>query len=327
MRARLAAIVAAGLAAMALSASAGCERRSSAEKGAGRPEAARPAPAAVAGVPRVDGARAFALVESLCAFGPRAPGTPGHDRAKTFLHDRLRAASPDVRVDGFTIAREGGGLVAAANLVARFRPELEDRVVVAAHWDTRPRADRDPDPDRRAEPIVGANDGGSGTALLLLLAEAMASSPPPVGVDLVLFDAEDWGREGDLGQYCLGSRHYASALRGGPLPRAGLVVDMVGDASPAIRRERASLSSAPRLVESIWRIAREVGADAFLDEDGTLVYDDHVPLIQAGIPTVLLIDLDYPFWHTRADLPDKVRPGSLQQVGDVLFAWVYRGAP
>ncbi len=327
MRARLAAIVAAGLAALALSASARCGRQSSDAKGAGRPEAARPARPAVSGVPRADGARAFALVESLCAFGPRAPGTPGHERAKAFLHARLRAAAPDVRVDGFTVVREGGGLVAAANLVARFRPELEDRVIVAAHWDTRPRADRDPDPARRAEPIVGANDGGSGTALLLLLAEAMASSPPPVGVDLVLFDAEDWGREGDLGKYCLGSRHYASSLLGGPLPRAGLVVDMVGDESPAIRRERASLSAAPRLVDSIWRIAREVGADAFLDELGTVVYDDHVPLIQAGIPTILLIDLDDPHWHTHADLPDKVRPGSLQQVGDVLFTWIYRGAP
>lgn len=311
---------------MALACGAGCRRGSPGAKGAGAESAARARPA-VAGVPRVDGARAVALVESLCAFGPRAPGTPGHDLAKAFLEARLRAATPDVRVEAFSVRGDGGRIVAAANLVARFRADLEDRVIVATHWDSRPRADQDPDSTRRAEPILGANDGGSGTAILLLLAEAMAASPPPVGVDIVLFDAEDWGREGDLANYCLGSRHFASRLLGGPLPRAGLVVDMVGDASPMIWRERSSTAAAPRLVDTIWGIARELGADAFLDQPGVVIYDDHVPLIQAGIPAVLLIDLDYPAWHTHADRPDQVRGSSLEQVGGVVFTWVYRGAP
>jgi Zn-dependent M28 family amino/carboxypeptidase len=277
--------------------------------------------------PRADGARALALVESLCAFGPRAPGTPGHATARAFLEVRLAAAGGEVRVDAFSIRSPEGVSVAAANIVARFRPEIADRVLVGAHWDTRPRADRDPRAERRGEPILGANDGGSGAALLLLLADAMRAAPPPVGVDLVLFDAEDWGREGDLANYCLGSSRYSAALDPAALPRAAVVVDMVGDRDLAIRKEANSRSVAPGLVDALWRIAGEVGADAFLDEPGFAIYDDHVPLIRAGILAALLIDLDYGAWHTHADRPDRVSARSLEQVGNVLFAWIYRGAP
>jgi hypothetical protein len=284
-------------------------------------------PKPAGGAARADGGRALALVESLCAFGPRAPGTEGHDRALAFLGRRLRATGAAVLEQRFTIRDQAGRPVAATNLVARFRPDLADRVIVGAHWDTRPRADRDPDPARRSAPILGANDGGSGTALLLLLAEAMAASPAPIGVDLILFDAEDWGLEGDIAQYSLGARYYAGLLAGQPRARAGIIVDMVGDEDLAIRREQSSVSAAPRIAESIWGIAREVGADAFLDEDVPLIYDDHLPLIQAGIPTLLLIDLDYPHWHTHSDLLDKVSARSLEQVGQVLFTWIYRGAP
>ncbi len=286
-----------------------------------------PARAASAAVPEADGERALALVETLCAFGPRAPGTPGHEKALAFLSARLRATADAVRIDPFAIQAPGGVVVRATNLVAQFRPELADRILVGAHWDTRPRADRDPDPARREEPIVGANDGGSGTALLLALAEAMEKTPPPVGVDLVLFDAEDWGREGDLANYCLGSRRFAASLGSAALPRAALVIDMVGDADLAIRKESVSSTAAPGLVESLWRIARDEGADAFLHERAVQIFDDHVPLIQAGIPAALLIDLEYDAWHTHADLPDKLSAASLAQVGRVVFAWVYSGAP
>lgn len=304
-------------------------RRERDEAPARGPEGARSVTArpSAAGVPRFDGARAFALVESLCAFGPRAPGTAGHDAAAEFLKRRLRAAGGEPLVQGFSVTDERGRPVAAANVVARFRPEQGDRILVGAHWDTRPRADRDARPDRRAEPIIGANDGGSGTALLLHIAEVMAASPPPIGVDLVLFDAEDWGEEGNLREYCLGSRHYASEIRRTPLPRAGLIVDMVGDADLTIRKESSSVAAAPQIVESIWAIAAEKGADVFLDEEGSAIFDDHVPLIQAGIPTLLLIDLDYPHWHTHDDLPDKMSAENLGQVGDVVLTWIYRAAP
>jgi hypothetical protein len=286
--------------------------------------AAAPA-AAVA--PSPDGERMFALVESLAAFGPRAPGTPGHAAARPFIERTAAAAGAAVTSQGFGVRERAGSWHRGFNIVARVRPDLSDRVLVGAHWDTRPRAERDPDPSRRGEPIVGANDGGSGTAILLHLAELFHAAPPPVGVDLVFFDAEDWGHEGDLANYCLGSRHYAGALDPSDRPRAAVVVDLVGDADLGIWRERRSNAFARDLVDRLWGIAAEVGAASFFDEPRHDVFDDHIPLLQAGIPAALIIDMDYAAWHTHADLPDKVSPASLEEVATVVATWIYRGAP
>jgi Zn-dependent M28 family amino/carboxypeptidase len=196
---------------------------------------------------------------------------------------------------------------------------------VGAHYDTRPRSDRETDPARAALPLIGANDGASGTAVLLHLAELLAAAPPPAGVDLLFFDVEDYGREGDLAHYCLGSARLARTWDefGGPLaggrPRGLVLLDMVGKRDLAIPMEGYSLRMAEPWTRALFARAAELGLDAFVSEPGPAVYDDHVPFLQAGIPAVDLIDFDFPEWHTQRDVPAACSPASLEAVGRLVW--------
>ncbi len=182
--------------------------------------------------------------------------------------------------------------------------------------------ERDPDPGRRGEPILGANDGASGVAVLLELGRMVSEQPPHVGIDIVLFDAEDGGDEGGLGAWCIGSSYYASHL-GAYCPRYAIVVDMIGDCDLEIPMEPYSRSAAPELMRLVWDSAERVGASSFVDRIGTAIYDDHVPLVQAGLSAIDLIDLDYAYWHTVEDTPDKCCPESLADVGRVVAEFIY----
>lgn len=268
-----------------------------------------------------DGAAAYELVEEQCAFGPRPPGTPAHDAMLRWLVAELQRSADQVAVQRFT-ASSSAGEVVLTNVIASFRVEMRERVLLGAHWDTRPVAEKDPDPANRSTPILGANDGASGVAVLLELARMMAERPPSVGVDLVFFDGEDGGDEGGYSDWCLGSAHYAAHM-GDYAPGYGVIIDMVGDRDLTIRREPNSWSTNREVVERVWDAARRVGANAFRDELGVAMYDDHVPLILAGIPVALVIDPEYEYWHTLADTPDKCSPESLAQVGRVLVELVY----
>jgi Zn-dependent M28 family amino/carboxypeptidase len=191
---------------------------------------------------------------------------------------------------------------------------LKDRVLIATHYDTRSTADQDQDQSRRDQPINGANDGGSGVAVLLEIAMLWQEQPPPIGVDLIFFDGEDFGRGADLDDYFLGSKAY---VRDFPnyRPRWGIVIDMVGDASLDIRKERDSLARAPEVVERIWNAAARVRSSGIIDERGGLLYDDHTAFLEKGIPVVLVIDFRYPWFHTTADTIEKCSADSLGQVG------------
>jgi Zn-dependent M28 family amino/carboxypeptidase len=218
------------------------------------------------------------------------------------------------------------------NIIAVFNPSARRRVLLAAHWDSRPRAERDSDPERRSRPIPGANDGASGVAVLLELARLMKMQPPPVGVDIVLFDGEDYGEEGDADRYLLGAREYARSLAGTRLPDFGILLDMVGDAQLEIRREENSVLHAPEVVDLLWATAARLGIPEFAEGPGPAVLDDHIPLINAGIPTANIIDFEYPdashrFWHTHADTPEQCSPASLEAVGCVLTHLVYTRRP
>jgi Zn-dependent M28 family amino/carboxypeptidase len=254
-------------------------------------------------------------------MGPRAPGSPGHEAAERWLIDSLRGLADDVAVQRFSLA-PGGREVGMCNIIASFRPEERRRVLLATHWDTRAVADLDPDPSRRGDPILGANDGASGVAVLLELATLMNERPPRVGVDIVLFDGEDGGGAGGLGGWCLGSRHYAERL-GAYCPRLAVVVDMVGDSDLSVPVEPNSLSGAPEAVAEVWQEAKRAGAAAFEDRPGRAMFDDHIPLLRAGLPAVLVIDAEYAVWHTHGDTPERCSPRSLEQVGRVLVGLVY----
>jgi Zn-dependent M28 family amino/carboxypeptidase len=208
------------------------------------------------------------------------------------------------------------------NIIASFRPEATRRVTVCAHWDSRPWADEDPDKSRQAEPVPGANDGGSGVAVCLELARLLGAAPPPFGVDLLLFDAEDQGPSGKPEEYLIGSRWFVSQARS-YRPIAVILLDMVGDAHQNIAREKYSDSLAPGLVDLVWGLADSLQLAGFVDSVGYAVIDDHLPFLLNGIPAIDLIDFYYPPWHTVADTPDKVSAASLETVGRLLRQLIY----
>ena len=277
----------------------------------------------------VDGERAHARVVKQVDAGPRIPGSPGHAQIRAWLESELSRLGARVQIQRFIDSTRAEPFE-VFNLIASYTPrgahdDGRGPLVMAAHYDTRPWADEDPDPAHRNEPIPGANDGGSGVAVLLELAEILHRRPPPCPVDLVFFDAEDLGTPGASHEYSIGSRGYAARLEP-PLPRAAIVFDMVGGRNLAIYPERTSLARASNLVELVLEGARATGGRHFHSEPRYTVYDDHVPLLDRGVPAVDIIDFDYTPWHTRADQPDQVSAASLAEVARV-GAWLIYSSP
>lgn len=281
------------------------------------------------GSPGFDGDVAMSLVRDQVAFGPRVPGTAGHAAQLDWMLDRLDSVSPDVTADTFQHVATSGDSLTLVNVQARFRPELTRRILLLAHWDTRPTSDEEPDSTLRSLPVPGANDGASGTAVLLALAELLAETPPPVGVDLLFVDGEDYGPGVD--DMLLGARHYAEGIpEMSDRPVYGLLLDMVGDADASFPVEGNSAQAANVVVQKVWRAAERLGyRDYFPTAVGPRLTDDHIPLIQAGLPTANLIDFTYGpgngYWHTQQDVPENVSAETLGMVGRVVTELVYSG--
>lgn len=274
-------------------------------------------------VPQFNGERAYQYLLAQCEFGPRNPGSEGHKRAKNYLISQLEERTPGVESQSFSFMDDKlDSTFQLTNIIASFYPEESEKMLLCAHWDTRPRADRDPAPENRDKPIIGANDGASGVAVLLELAGILKAKRPKYGVDIVLFDGEDYGEEGDLDNYLIGSTYFSKGMKPSDY-RYGILLDMVGDADLDIYMERNSLWYAPELVKLIWDKAEEIGLRQFHRQVGPSVWDDHIPLNSKGTPTVDLIDFEYPHWHTMRDTPDKCSPVSLQAVGDLLVHLLY----
>lgn len=273
--------------------------------------------------PEPDGVRAFTHLRAQVDFGPRVPGTPAASRCRQYLLKQLGRHSDRAGVQPFRIADPyGADSLDMANVLAHFDPERAERMLLAAHYDSRPRADRDTGL-ARGFPIPGANDGASGVAVLLEVAEALGSWDPGIGVDIVFFDGEDYGVEGDHAHYLLGSRHFAATM-GAYRPRGVLLLDMVGDGELRILKEGNSARAAPELTALVFAVAESLGARGFVAEPGIPVYDDHVPFLERGIPAVDLIDFDYPAWHTLDDLPERCAPESLEVVARVVLHVLWR---
>ena len=278
--------------------------------------------------PSFSGLTAHALIRQQVAFGPRVPGTEGHARQLVWMDSILRATADSVERQTFTYVTSRDEELTLTNLLARFHPEAQHRILLLAHWDTRPWADEAPSPQDRATPVPGANDGASGTAILLHLAEILAQEPPPSGVDLLFTDGEDYGPE--IQDMLLGAKYFASALPS-PIPWSyGILLDLVGDLDPNFPMEAYSVEFAPALTQRIWRVARELGyGDFFPQRVGVRAIDDHVPLNEAGLPTVNIIDFEYGpgnrLWHTLQDTPENTSPETLQMVGEVVAELIYRG--
>jgi len=276
------------------------------------------------------GERALAHLRTICELGPRPTGSEVMDRQRAMLAAHFRAAGATVTGQAFQVRdRRTGKPVHVENLVVSWHPDRTDRVLVGAHYDTRPYPDRDPVDPRGV--FLGANDGASGVALLMELGRFMPALPGPVGVDFVLFDAEEYV-VGPRDPYCVGSnwfaRQYAADRKAGKLGhtyRCGAIVDMVADRDLVIWQEQNSVDwpDTRPVVDAIWDVARRLQVRQFVPRTKFAVEDDHVPLrMIGGIPTCDLIDLDYPQWHTTADTPEHCSAESLEAVGLVVLEWL-----
>ncbi len=283
-------------------------------------------------VPDFHGGEAFAFLTHQTSFGPRNPNSVGHRLCLEYLSTTLRSFTDAVRLEEFTQRGYDGETLRLTNIIASFKPQDQPRILLCAHWDTRPRAEHDATKSLRNQPILGANDGASGVAVLLELASLMKLHPPPVGVDIALFDGEDYGMEGDNDNYLLGSRYFAAHKAPDYVPRFGILLDMVGDANLEIPKEENSVRFAPDIVSLVWKTAFELGVSQFADEEGDAIIDDHLPLNESGIKTIDLIDFNYPdqsnkYWHTHQDTPEHCSAESLEAVGRVVTHVVYAERP
>lgn len=281
----------------------------------------------------IDGPRAYKYLQEICNIGPRIAGTAANTRQREMVKALWTKLGAKIQEQPFTGADpKSGEPVHMVNLIGSWFPDRRDRVVIGAHYDTRPFPDEDRDPEKRKAPFLGANDGASGVALLMEMAHHMENLNTSWGVDLVLFDGEEivyGGGRNQIGEYFLGSkefaRQYSAAVEGRRSRNryvAGIVLDMIGDKDLQINQEEYSVNFAPGLVRELWNVARGLNATAFKSRVGQAVLDDHLPLNNAGIPTIDLIDFDYPYWHTHQDTPDKCSAASLEQVGRVVTAWL-----
>jgi len=282
--------------------------------------------------PAFDAARAMADIRRQVAFGPRIPGSPGHAAQLDWMERTLRPLADSVHRQPFiwTHPQDSSLSYRGINLVASFglHPPRDRRVILAAHFDTRAFADRDPRPEARAYPVPGANDGASGVAVLIEIARLLHQRQPSgPGVDLVFFDLEDAGTDSAAGgpvvPYALGSEAFV-VRNPGYRPAWGLLLDMVCDRRLRIPREALSNARARELTDRVWAAARRTGATAFVDAPGGAVIDDHVAFLRAGIPMVNIIHQPFPStWHTTSDLPESCRAESLEQVGRTVVEMVW----
>ena len=271
--------------------------------------------------------RAFDDLQKQCDLGPRNPGSNGAQEAIQYFQSILEPLADAFHLQQFELNDPySAEKLSLTNIVARFQPEKAQRIILCAHWDTRPRAEYDPSaPDK---PMIGANDGASGVAVLLEIARQLKSNPANPGVDIVLFDGEDYGEPRDLEHYLLGSRYYVDHPFL-PMAQQVILLDMVGDADLTLKVDPVSYRSAPRLIEEIWTLANDIGYDQFQLITGASMYDDHVPFIEKGIQAIDIIDFEYPgpdnaYWHTHEDTPDKCSAASLEAVGNTVLSWLYQ---
>jgi hypothetical protein len=274
-----------------------------------------------------DAARAMEYLEALCKIGPRISGSEGMRKQQVLLQKHFTAHGARVEFQRFPAKQNSQREpVQMANLIARWQPERERRVILAAHYDTKPIADQEPNIRKWREPFVSANDGGSGVALLMELAHHMKSLKTNVGVDFVLFDGEEFIHErGD--DLFFGSRQFAAQYRKAKKPPvyiAVIVLDMIGGKGARFPIEQNSWFNAGPLVMDLWNTAEELGCSAFQKRQGPSVQDDHVPLNRAGIPAVDIIDFSYRHWHRLTDVPENCSGDSLEQVAKVLSVWLQK---
>ena len=294
--------------------SAGCRTASQ------TPASAAPVPPPAAVHSRFDGDRAYADLKAQCDLGPRPPGSESHEQCLALIQKQLSPFVDKTATQAFLYHDPARHVTLhLTNVIGVINPQADKKVLLFTHWDTRPTADNDL--DHKDRPIVGADDGASGTAALLELARVFHAHRPDVGVVLLFVDGEDWGPGED--KMYLGARYFA-AHPGVYKPDYAILLDMIGDKDLNVYREGNSQSLHPELNDKVWAAAGTLGYRAqFPDSVKYVIGDDHLSFNSAGIPAIDLIDFDYGYWHTLGDTADKCSPQSLKAVGDVVAKVVY----
>ncbi len=288
-----------------------------------------PSPIAEA-VKAFDGQRAFDLLVQQVALGPRVPDTEGSRQAQQLIAQKLQEARAQVLRQEFEVTYRSKRY-RMANIIGIIKGKSERKVLLCAHYDTRPVADQDPNPANHNQPIPGANDGASGVAVLLEIARVLKTYRPPRTVVLVFFDGEDLGDVEDGGMF-FGSKYFARNLTVGDVnlkAGMGVLLDMVGDKDFASNDEWYSRTYALQVVTGLLQAASQLGYQRYFFRPPTIaVLDDHVSLNKiAQIPTANIIDFDYPYWHTLQDTPDKCSPQTLTIVGKTVLQWLMQLVP
>lgn len=270
--------------------------------------------------------RAFEDLKKQVNFGPRTPDSPGIHKTREYILSELARNGFTTGTQPFTARSELlGQMVEGVNLYGTYPPGKPVKYIFSAHYDTRPISDMVPVGPRRNLPVPGANDGASGVAVLLEVARALKADPPRDGVALVFFDLEDHGLPTAPEGFCQGSRFMAGNL---PEPlkgfQAGVNLDMVADKELLLRIEGYSMQRAPDVAKAFWNAGLDHYPEVFSRQTMGPITDDHVPFLQAGFPYIDVIDLDYKYWHTPDDTPDKCSPDSLRAVGETVLRFLRR---
>ena len=286
---------------------------------------------------------AYAFCQTQCDFGPRTMNSEAHERCGQWIVAKFQDYGMQVIEQRATLKGFDGTSLLSNNIIASFRPNVERRILICSHWDSRPWADNDPNPANHSKPVMAANDGASGVAVMIELARLLSMADKPdshdslaanIGVDFICFDAEDWGSDGDSDSWALGAQHWARNLhRKGYKAQFGILLDMVGGQNARFFREGFSQYYAPQVVDRVWRAAAAAGYSSYFPrEDGGAITDDHGPVNEyAKIPCIDIIPY-YPecetssfgpTWHTVSDDMQHIDRQTLKAVGQTLVQLLF----
>ena len=289
-------------------------------------------------VPAFDADSAWVFVENQVKFGPRVPNSEAHVACGNYLTSELKRFGAQVYEQEATLTAYNGTQLKAKNIIGSFNPENSKRVLLFAHWDSRPYADHDKDPANHKKPIDGADDGASGVGVLLEMARQFSIKSPAIGIDIIFFDAEDYGTPEFVKEYkentwCLGAQFWAKNPHvKGYKADFGILLDMVGAKNASFFKEATSMRYAPQIVELVWSTARDLGyGKFFINAEGGAITDDHQYVILGrNIPCIDIIYTDPesdngfgPHWHTQNDTMDNIDRETLKAVGQTVLQVVY----
>lgn len=294
------------------------------------------APPKLVSTPTFNEDSAFALVKKQVEFGPRVPNTAAHVACGNWMDSTLRIYADKMYLQTGKVKAYDGTMLNFKNIIASFNPETKSRILLCAHWDTRPFADQDPNPALRTKPNDGADDGASGVGILMEVARVLRQQPVKIGVDIIMFDVEDYGNSsGGEDTYCLGSQYWAKQPH---VPaynaRYGILLDMVGARNSVFPMEMYSVQTAPTVVKKVWNNGIQLGySNRFLYKNAGPIVDDHFYINKiTGIPAIDIIYLDDDnnghlfgkHWHTHEDNLSIIDKSALKAVGQTLLQTVYQ---